>query len=274
MPFDADAERGRAAEDRQDLALVHTGHEALEDLRLRELTLLEVLLEQGVVALGHGLHEPLACRRRLVGELRGDLSLLALHHRLHAQQVHDAGELLSRADGEGEQGGLGVDLLERLDGCREVGSLPVEPVHECEQGRAGASGAAPHGLGTDLGTVHRRQHQDRAVERGEGDLPVGEEVGVARGIHQREVLAVPVEAVECRAEGGLAFLLLGLGQEHRRAVVDAPQLSGRPGGVEQSLAHRGLPIMGMSYEREVPGVSDRHVLHACLSFRAPSPRAG
>src|SRR5208337_1573533 len=136
---------------------------------------------------------------------------------------------------------------------------------------AGGGGGAPHALCTDFRAVHRRDHEDRAVEGRQLNLTVRQEVRVSWSVDQRDVLALPIEGIKVGGEGMVALLLLGQRRENRGPLVHGTQLLGRPCAMQESLAERGLAVTGMTDQGEIPSVADADVLHPSTSPFADPP---
>ncbi len=131
--------QARGAEQRKEPARHGGGTEALHEIVLRERALVEELLHERLVGLGHHLHELLARRLRGVGQIGGDVVLGHFSRvgreskRPHAHQIDDATEIplfanrhLDRNDGATA---VAVQRLQRpLQAC----ALALQPVHDDE----------------------------------------------------------------------------------------------------------------------------------------------
>ena len=144
-------------------------------------------------------------------------------------QVDVAAERLRRADRELERRDLVAEgRPQRVERRGRVGVLLVALVDE-EARRASGRSAERDGLletGFDAG---RRVHdEDRAVDRGEAGDHLGDEVGVARRVDDRDPRAVGLERRDRQAQRLLALLLLGLEIEVGRPVVDLAERGTAP----------------------------------------------
>ncbi len=121
--------------------------------------MVQVLLEQGVVGLGHGILELLPIRVGLGRQIFGPVPLGAGGAAVVApcpagQQVHDPGELVLLADGELDRSHLGAERPDQLlERSFERRPFPVELVDEDGPRQAGLDGHLPHCFGLDLHTV-------------------------------------------------------------------------------------------------------------------------
>ena len=244
-------------------------HEAGPQLFVVELALVEVLLEQRVVALGDGLHQLFAPARGLVLEVAGDLADSVGGHRLHVQDVDHAVEGVRLAHREGRDRGLDARVAQGFEGRPEIGPLAVDSVHEGENGGAALARGGEHLLAAGLDAVHRRENEHRAVEGLQGHDAVAVEVPVAGRVDEGEVVVVPAEAVDVRGDRcGVAVALFREVVEDRAAVVDASELGDGAGCVEDRFAEGGLAVTRVADQREVAGVLALDVLH---DARPPEP---
>ena len=185
------------------------GPEPLRELLLRQRALLEELLHQLFVALGHHLHELLAPglgRVRLGG---GDLRrlelaarVLGVEARLAGDEVHDALERLALADRHCDRHrGAPEGLLDPLERALERGVVAVHAVDDQQAGDARLLGVAPDLLGLHLDARDRVHHHDRGVGHAQRRARLGEEVGVAGRVDQVDLGLLPLGEGERRRTG-------------------------------------------------------------------------
>ena len=269
---DALQRRGRAAQHREDLAGANGRHEAPRHFLVGQRAFLQVLLDQRVVALGHGLGDVVARRGGGLAEVLGHRALAARAQRHAAEHVHHAFEAPLGADRErDEHGTRALELGEGGQGSVEIGPLAVHPVHEGHGGKALSARRAPHRVGADLHAVHGRDDQHGAVESGQADLALAAEVRVARRVDQGDDVIAVVEAEDVGGERVTALLLLGPVVEQRAAVVHAAERLGGAGRVQQALGHGGLAVPRVPHQGEAPFRGHIRSTHGITSPCAEPP---
>src|SRR5436190_2434390 len=266
----------RAADDRHEGGLrllplgVDRGVDALAqrrlDLVLGHLFAVEVLLEDLVVRLADLLDQLLAEVLRVVEHVRRDVAddevgahrLVLVGHRLHANEVDDAEELVLAADRQVERDGvapeLAGDLLERP---LEVRADAVHLVDEADARDAVLVGLAPDGLRLRLDAGDRVEHRDRAVEDAQRALDFGGEVDVAGRVDDVDAVLAPEAG---RGGGGnrdppLLFLFHPV--HDRRALVDLTDLVGDAGVEQDALGRGGLAGIDVRHDADVARLSER-----------------
>ena len=141
---------------------------ALDNLVDRQSALLEELFHEGVIAFGHHLDQRFVGLLRGIGELGGDLALLALAVAirrvgvgLHADQVDDALEIAFGADGDLDgDGGAAEDLLDAGQGALEIGAFAIELIDNDGAGKLEIVGERPDLFGLHFDAGHAvDQHQ-------------------------------------------------------------------------------------------------------------------
>jgi hypothetical protein len=212
-----------------------------------QLHALEVPLEQVVVGLRDGLDQPLARRRHLVRQLRRRRLLLhdprvaLVDEGSPGEDVHDAVEPGLGPDRHLKHRRLGAEQLQVLERVVHAGALAVEPGDEADGRQAALLAPGPHLLGLDLDlAAGRAQHQHHAGRRHEAVVGVVQERRVSWRVDQTQLVLLPGDVMERRGDRGLAALLLGLGVERGRAVVDAADARGRAGGEQHGVGDAGL----------------------------------
>jgi hypothetical protein len=238
-PVDADLRGGGAAEHGYDGAGLEPQGEGVLQLLDGGLLALEVPLEEGIVghhdALDHLVVDLVLEVLELGGDLLGVGGAVLVDLGGVGEDVGHAPERGLRPDGQLQRRDVGAEALaDLLEGALEAGPLPVELVHEDQVGHAELLGQAPDGLGLDLDAVDRAHHEQRQV----GGLQRGEdlrgEVGVARGVDEVHLVAVPLEGRQRQRQRHGAPLLLRFVVADRRAVLDAASAGDDPGPVEQA----------------------------------------
>ena len=126
------------------------------------------------------------------------------------EQVGDAPEARLLADRQLEGGDAGAEPIPQLvEGAVEAGPLPVELVDEHHAGHAQLGGQLPHDLGLDLDALDRAHHEHRQVGDPQRGGHVADEVGVAGGVDEVDLVVVPLER--------------GQRQRQREAALAAPR---------------------------------------------------
>ncbi len=162
---------GGAAEDRGEVPGDGPGADAFLNLLAREVTVLEIGVEQGLGGLGHGLEQllPVLGGDRLqVGRDVGGVPVLAVvalpDVGLHLDEVDDAGEVGLAPDRELHDQRAGTESIDdRLNVEEEVRPGAIQLVDEADPGHAVAVGLPPYRLGLRL-------HPGDSVEHGNGSV--------------------------------------------------------------------------------------------------------
>jgi hypothetical protein len=263
-----------------------TGQDALPqpslDLVLAQRALVEILLEQLVVALGRRLHEllvPLLDEAlHVVGDrLFGPLAVGGGHERLPVQEVDDAAEVGLAPDGQVQGDRPWGELrAHRVHSPEVVGVLLVHLVDDHEPRLAGTGQLLPGDLGTDRELVGRAHDEQRTLRRRQPALDLPREVEETRRVEEVELVAVELAVADAEVDRDLAPLLLGLEVERGRAAVGRPQAWDGPRRVQQRFRQRGLAIVGVAQDGDVSNPLQalcRH-LQECKSAVERAPRAG
>ena len=184
----------------------------MPDLLDRELAGRQELLHELLVA-GRGFLEQLGARlgdRRLHVVRDRDLLALLVHalagegERLVLDQVDDAVEGLRQADRELHRHRVQAQaVVHRPQRAGEVGVLLVHHVDHEERGLLHLSQHLPHHFGSDLGAGVGAQHQNCRVDHAQAAQDVADEVRVARGVEEIDLVAGPLELGEPEADGDL-----------------------------------------------------------------------
>jgi hypothetical protein len=147
-------------------------------------------------------------------------------------------------------------------------TLAVHAGHEADARKPELVAPRPHLLGLDLDLAPGRAEDEHGAGRGAEAVPrVVQEGGVAGRVDQVQVVLAPGRVMERAGDGALPPLLLGLGVERGRAVVDAAEPRARAGGEEQRVGDRGLPRPALPDHRDIPQLGDlvrRHRILRCV----------
>ena len=168
--FAADVVQPARGQHRKQPVLTHRFAQSLLQVLDGQRSLLEKLLHQRVVALGHHLHQLLVPFARRVGEFGGDL----LHLRaavavglvemgLHRHQVHHAAEALFRADRQMHGHRAAPEhLVDRCERTAEIGQFAVHPADHERPRHPVFRAVVPHFFRHHLHPGHRlHQNQGR-----------------------------------------------------------------------------------------------------------------
>ena len=241
----------RGAEDRDERAGVERAGDVRLQLGDRDLALGQVLLQQRLVALDHGLDQLAAGV--------GDVDRAAGRDvRLRVEQAVHLAHPRAGAVGDVEQHAvLAERLLDRRHEGRQVHALGVELVDDDGARQAEGGGLLEHLPRRRLDAVHRRHHDDRRLDRGEGFEGGADEVGGAGGVEDVEVLAVVVGVEDVGVDAEVVIVLLVVGVGDRRPVVHAPEPVDRVGVEEEGVGEGGLARGPVPHECNVADVLDQ-----------------
>ena len=181
---------------RQLLALEVARHQVLVRLDDRVEQLLPVLLHLGL---------------NLCRNLNGSAFLLTLRIQvcLHVQQVDDPGQLVLRPDGDVHRHALVRQLrAERLEHAEEIGTLPVEHVHDLDAGEPRLVRTLPVTRGLHLDSHHGAHREHSAFDHAQRRDRVALETRVARRVDQIDLPSLPLEVADRCREGHLPALLV------------------------------------------------------------------
>ena len=225
----------RAAAGRNDLHGDGTLAERSDQLLLRDgLGSFEILVHQGIVALGGCLDELVPPLGDSVQHVLGDVGVLVVHQllaglvddRLAGDQVNDSFEFLFCPDREADRNSGGTELgLDLLDACEEIGTDPVHLVHIGNLRHVVLVCLAPYGLGLRLHAPDSAESCDRTVQDTQRTLHLHREVDVAGSVDQE--FRLPQSCYGCcsllhRDEFPWEFILLHNPIIHS-LVQDSPQ---------------------------------------------------
>ena len=226
----------------------------------RQGLLRQVDLHHLVIHFRHGLHQGLPGRGGLVLIVGGDLEFLKSNAQgffpppdgPQAQKVDDALEVLFFAPGDGEDQGMGSQLLPQgLQRRRKICPHAVHFVNESQLGDPVLVRLVPDGFGLGLHPAHRVEDPDGPVQHPQGPFHLDGEIHVARGVDDVDDAALPLAGSDRRGDGDAPFLLLGHPVHDRGAVVDLAHLVGAAGVIEDALREGGLPRVDVGNDAEV-----------------------
>ena len=206
-------------------------------------------------------------RREVVRDLALGVRAALVEEAFVGQQVGDAAERGFLADRELERGDARAELATQLlEGALEAGPLTIELVHEDHPGERQVCGDLPDHLGLHLDAVDCADDEHGEVGHAERRLHVSDEVRVARGVDQVDLVAFPLERGQRERQAEAPLLLLGIEVGHRRALFHPPRPVDRPGPQQQGLGQRGLAGPGVADERHVADLGRRIGLQRTPSF--------
>ena len=133
-------------------------------------------------------------------------------------------------------------LLQILDGPSEIGPLPVHLVDEEADGYGELVRVLPHLFRLHPDARHGAHDDDGAVDDPHAELGVIDEVVIARGVDEVDLVLVPVEAGKGGGYGGLPLYLLRLVVHERRPLVHPAQSRILAGEKERGLDDGGLAL--------------------------------
>jgi hypothetical protein len=256
------------AEEREQLAAGRRGAETGDEVVLRERALLEELLHEGFVGLGHHLDEPFARRGGRVGEVGGDVALRHLAgvvregQRLHAHEVNDAVEpaLFAERDLNRDDGAAAV-AVQRLEGALEAGALTFEAIDDDEARQVERGRVRPELLRLYFDAGYRVHHQDRAFGHAQRGARIGQEVRESGSVDDVDLGLLPLGVGKAGGERVLAGDRFVVEIRDRGPFVNLPEAIDGPGCEQHGGDQLGLAASAMpdySHVADAPGVVDLH----------------
>ena len=273
---DRHVRRCRSADDREDARSRDANRERVLELRRRRHIAFEEAFEHFVVGHDDAFDEVVVHlvleRRELVGDLALGVRAPLVEKALVGEQIGDAAEARLFADRELERRNAGAELRpELVEGALEVGTLPVELVDEDHAGQVQLRGDPPDRLGLHLDAIDRADHEHRKVGHPQRGMDVADEVGVARGVDEVDLVALPLERGQRQRQAQVPLLLLGLEVTHRGAVLDATRSGDRSRSEQERLSERGLARSGVPDKRHIADLGRRIGLQRTPSRWRPEP---
>ena len=246
------------------------------ELRRRRHIALEEAFEHLVVGHDDAFDEVVVHLVLESGELVGNRALGVgaplVEEALVGEQVGDAAEARLFADRELERGDAGAEPRpELVERALEVGTLTVELVDEDHARQVQLRGDPPDRLGLHLDAIDRADHEHRKVGHPQRGVDVADEVGVARGVDEVDLVAFPLERGQRQRQAQVPLLLLGLEVTDRGAVLDATRSGDRSRSEQEGLGERGLARSGVPDKRHVADLGRRIGLQRTPSRWRPEP---
>ncbi|MEZ4241790.1 MAG: hypothetical protein R3F59_37710 [Myxococcota bacterium] len=245
----------RGQEHRQHAALAHGPGERLGDERRGQLEVLEVLLEQRVVAHRHGVDQIFARPRDLAGHPLGDrlgrpgaAAVVGEAQRALAQHVDDADQVPALVEerqvhGDGAHAGR---LAEGADDLRHVGHGAIGLGDDGEHGQRLARGGGQRVVGAHLDARSAVDHHQRRLGGRQAHVAHRRQRVGAGGVDELDGggdaarFDHPVEPGGGELEREPVAARLGRGVEQRGALFEAAHLADHPPGLQQRLGEGGL----------------------------------
>ena len=263
-------------EDGEEAAGEHGVAEPLHQVVVGQRALLEELLDQRLVGLGHHLHEPLdgggGGRLRLVRHVHL-LELAALVVGVDVgpvrEQVGHAHEALLLAQGDGHRHHPPAEgPLERLEGAGEARPVAIDPVDHDDAREVVLLRVGPDLLGLHLDSGHRVDHHQGRVGHAQGRARLGQEVGVAGGVEEIDLGLSPLPVGEAGLQADLPLDLVGVEIGGGGAVVHPAEAVQGPHVVEHGGGQGGLAAAPVAHEGDVADARSVVDLHLLLLRRA------
>ena len=153
-------------------------------------------------------------------------------------------------------------VAQLVEGALEAGPLPVELVDEDHPGHAEPGRLPPDRLGLHLHAVDGAHHEHGQVDDPQRGAHVAQEVGVARGVDQVDLVALPLERGHGERQRDPAPLLLGVVVADGGAVLDPPEAVDGAGSVQERLGQRRLAGAAVAHQGHVADLLGRKELHS------------
>ena len=139
-----------------------------------------------------------------------------------------------------------VDLVEHLGGTR---IRPIDLVDDDDDGQAAGEGLAEHEPGLRQGAFGGIHQEDGAVHHRKGALDLAAEIGVARGVQDVDLHALPDDRAVLRGNGDPA-LALEVHAVHE-AFLGFLSFAEHAGLLEHGVDERGLAVVDVRDDRDV-----------------------
>ena len=191
-----------------------------------------------------------------IGDFVRDIDLFGLTRVvdicLVAKQIGNAVERSVLADGEFNRGDTGSEsILQVRQGVVERGPFLVEFVDENHPRYTELLCDSPGVLGLYLDTLCGVDHEDGEIDNAEGGMDISDEIGVAGGVDEVDLVPHPLEGCQCQAQRHVASVLLRIEIGDRVALLDGSQALDRAGAVQQGFSQRCLACAGMPNQGDV-----------------------
>jgi hypothetical protein len=273
--LDPDQVGRRRAQNREDLPRSDGPLQTLGELLAAEVARLEKGLHQGVIGLGDHLGQARPSRRRLVGEIGGDLLDLdlggfrtGLLEGLHGHEVDDSTEAALGTDRElNRDRGASETVLDARQDTGERRRLAIELVDHEEDRQIVLACRLEHPFGDHLDAGHALDDDERTVGDGEGRVGVSDERRVPGRVQQVDLRLLPLEVREGSLERDPPFDFLVLEVGDGVPFLDLPQTVDGARREQQGGGERGLSGVPVTQKCDIADVARFVSLHG----QAPYP---
>src|SRR2546421_2923689 len=172
-------------------------------------------------------------------------------------------------NGDAPRGELVAESLQRPE---EVGALAVEHVHDHDARKVVLLRALPGAGGLHLDAHDGTDGNERALDYPERGDHVALETGVARGVDQVDLAALPLDVAEGSRQRHLAVVLVVVPVAGRATGLDRAEPVDRAGLEEHRLDQRRLARGAVADDGNVADLSglDRHLVRLLLGSLARS----
>jgi hypothetical protein len=216
--------------------------QSVDQLVLRESSLLEELLHQRVIALGHLLDQLLAPRLGIALEVRRDVDDVELSGavgvvlvRLHGDEIDHAAEVLLFADRQLDRHDVLAELLlQGLQRARERRAVAIHLVHDDEARQRVLLRELPHLLRRHFHAGHAADQHRRRIGDAQSRLRFHHEDAEAGRVEKVDLRVLPLHVGHGAGDGVLALDLIRIEVRRGRPVLHPPHARDRA-DVEQQL---------------------------------------
>src|SRR5690606_9799319 len=136
-------------------------------------------------------------------------------------------------------------------------------------GQVGGCRCIPDLLRADLDAGRRVQEDERQVGDAHRAADLTDEVGVAGGVEQVDLVVAPLDRYQAGADGDAPLDLIGVPVGDRVSLLDAAQAGGGMGEEGHGLGQRRLPGTAVREEADVPDAVYRVRFHGFPPPSAP-----
>ena len=229
------------------------------DLRFGRLFLRHEFLHDGVVDVGQRFDQFRTIELRVLEHIRRNLFVaVILAHVVivnlgaHAHEIHDAAEVVLRADGDLQGMRVRVQaVVHLLHDVEEVGAHDVHLVDVGDARNLVVFRLTPDRLGLGLDAALGSKDGNGAVQHAQGTLHLDREVDVAGGVDDVDAVAFPVAGGRSTRDGDAALLFLRHPVHGGSALVHLADLVGLAGVVEDTLRGGGLAGIDVRHDADV-----------------------
>ena len=273
---------GRTAAGRDNLhgdgALADSG----DDFVLGEgVGILEILLHQGLIALGAGFQKDVPPAGGFALEVCGNLAFLVVDEflgiaivvdGLHVDEVHDAFELVFGTDGETDGNGRGAQFgLDFLHTGKEIGADAVHLVHIRDLRHAVLVCLAPDSLALRLYAADRAESSHRTIQYAQAAFYFHGEIHVSGSVNQVNLVGITIVVPEggggSRSDGNTPLLLLDHPVHRGGTFVNLTDLVCLAGVVQNAFRCGGLTGIDVGHDADVACVFKISLCHLACRIR-------